>query len=423
MPEKQNDRVVFSLSEVTASIRQTIAGRYASSFWVKAEMNRLNRYPHSGHCYPELLERSDGKIVAEMRGNLWRDDYESVNAKFLEVLNEPLHDGIAILLQARVSFHPLYGLSLQISDIDPSYTLGELEREKQLAIRTLIREGIFKSNKSLSLPLLPQRIAVISVQTSKGYADFTKILRDNPWGYSFFIMLFPALLQGDQAVDSIRYQLDRIGKVRRHFDAVAIIRGGGGDIGLTCYNHLDLVRQIALFPMPVLTGIGHSTNETVAEMVSHTNAITPTELADFLIQTFHNFSVPLTRAAEAVLSEAGAVIKKAGQDSLQLAHRFRIATSSLMRKGHNDLDTVQSRMTYSAGLRIQHERSTLEHMERITLVLDPSALLKRGYTLTLTGQRILRSIGEVAPGDELITQFADGELTSIVKSIKPKKNG
>lgn len=423
MPEKQNERVIFSLSEVAASIRQTIAGRYTGSFWVKAEMNRLNHYPHSGHCYPELLERSDGKIVAEMRGNLWRDDYESVNAKFLEVLNEPLRDGITILMLARVSFHPLYGLSLQISDIDPSYTLGELEREKQQTIRTLIREGIFKSNKCLPLPLLPQRIAVISVQTSKGYADFTKILRDNPWGYAFFIMLFPALLQGDQAVDSILFQLERIGKVRHHFDAVAIIRGGGGDIGLTCYNHLDLARRIAMFPLPVMTGIGHSTNETVAEMVSHTNAITPTDLADFLIQQFHNFSVPLHHAAKAVLAEAGAVIEKAGRDSLQMAHRFRMSTSSLMRKERSDLDTLQRRMTYSAGHGIQRERSTLEHLEKITMVLDPSALLKRGYTLTMKGQRILCSIGQVSPGDELITQFADGELTSIVKTIKHEKNG
>lgn len=422
MPEKQNDRVIFSLSEVAASIRQTIAGRYTSSFWVKAEMNRLNRYPHSGHCYPELLERSDGKIVAEMRGNLWRDDYESVNAKFLEVLNEPLRDGITILLSARVSFHPLYGLSLHISDIDPSYTLGELEREKQLAIRTLIREGIFKANKSLTLPMLPKRIAVISVQTSKGYADFTKIIRDNPWGYSFFIMLFPALLQGDQAVDSIRYQLGRIGKVRHHFDAVAIIRGGGGDIGLTCYNHAELARQIALFPLPVLTGIGHSTNETVAEMVSHTNAITPTELADFLIQQYHNFSVPLNRAAEALISEAGEIIEKAGRESLQIARRFRVATGALLQKGHNDLDTVQGRIHSSTAVRFQRERSALEHLEKITMVLDPAAMLKRGYTLTMAGERILRSATELSPGEEMVTIFAGGQVSSIVKSIKPEKN-
>ncbi len=287
------ERKILSLLEVTRSIQATLNEQFAAPLWIKAEMNKLNLYPQSGHCYPELLEKQNGKIIAQMRANLWRDDYSRVNAAFLRVLREPLKDGINILFLGKVSYDPVYGLSLRIMDIDPSYSLGELEKEKLLTIERLKKERIFDQNKQLRLPMLPQRIAIISADTSKGLADFTKVIDGNPWGYKFFCMLFPALLQGDQASGQIVAQLDRISRVKHHFDVVAIIRGGGGDIGLSCYNNYELAKTIARFPIPVMTGIGHSTNETVSEMVAYTNAITPTELADFLIQQFHNFSVPV----------------------------------------------------------------------------------------------------------------------------------
>ncbi|MDR1129445.1 MAG: exodeoxyribonuclease VII large subunit, partial [Prevotellaceae bacterium] len=176
MAEKVNDRTIFSLLEVTKSVQKTLSGRYKSSFWVKAEMNKLNFYRHSGHCYPELVEKKDGKVIAQIKSYIWKDDYSRINGKFLDVLNEPLKDGIKILFQAKITFDPAHGLSLWIMDVDPAYTLGDLEREKQETVNRLKREGIFDKNKSLSFPLLPQRIAIISVETSKGYADFLKII-------------------------------------------------------------------------------------------------------------------------------------------------------------------------------------------------------------------------------------------------------
>lgn len=463
MPEKVNERTIFSLYEVAQSIQRTIAERYTAVFWVKAEMNKLNRYPQSGHCYPDLVEKSQGRVVAEMRANIWKDDYDQINGRFLEVLREPLKDGISILFSAKVNFHPVYGLSLRILDIDPSYSLGELEREKLAAIRELKKEGIFELNKSKELAVLPKRVAIISVQTSKGYADFTKVLDGNPWGYAIFSMLFPALLQGDQAVDSILFQLERIEKVKHHFDAVAIIRGGGGDIGLTCYNQLSLARRVALFPLPVLTGIGHATNETVTEMVAYQNAITPTELADFLIQRFHNFAAPLTRNADYLMTAFRALIDESKTETDQLVQSFRRCsmgemshnrlflsrlTESLCRNSshliqmarqtgveavrkdmrrliqaqvtgaHTEFSHLFSRMKSGLSVSTNQKMIDLQHIAKLITILDPVNVLRRGYSLTLSGGKIVTSAAGVHPGEVLTTRFKDGDATSQVINVE-----
>src|SRR5690606_37001676 len=264
LPEK-----IFTLSQVAGSIKKTLTERYTSSFWVKAEMNKLNHYSHSGHCYPDLVEKNNGKVIAEMRSVLWKGDYLRINNRFVDLLQEPLKDGITVLMLVNISFDAVYGVSLRIIDIDPSFSLGELAREKQETINRLRNENLLQANKKLRFPLLPKRLAIISVETSKGLADFLKIINGNPWGYKFEYSLFPALLQGDKAVQSIRNQLENIRINQHNFDALAIIRGGGGDIGLACYNDYLLSRDLAQFPLPVLTGIGHATNETVSEMVAY----------------------------------------------------------------------------------------------------------------------------------------------------------
>lgn len=312
MPEDISGKTVFSLYEVTQGIRATLAKAYPGSYWIKAELNKLNYYPHSGHCYPELVEKRDNKITAQMRSNLWREDFRRINSSFIQLINEPLKDGIKILFQAKIEFHPEYGLALHILDIDPGYTLGDLEREKQESVKRLKEEGLFTRNKELKMPLLPQRIAIISVESSNGYADFMKVMENatTTWRYSFFHLLFPSLLQGDKAVDSILQQLNQIKKVVEHFDVVAIIRGGGGDIGLSCYNNYKLAKQIALFPIPVITGIGHATNQTVSEMVAFENAITPTKLAELIIQRFHNFSIPVQKAEEKIIDKSKRILEE-----------------------------------------------------------------------------------------------------------------
>lgn len=440
MSEIINDKKVFSLLEVTLSIKKTIYERYQRSFWVKAEMNKLNYYSYSGHCYPELVEKVDGRVVAQIKSNLWKDDYLRINSNFLNTLKEPLKDGINILFNATVSFDPVHGLSLRIIDIDPVFSLGELEREKLETIDKLRKEGVFLSNKNLSMPLLPQRIAVISVETSKGYADFLKVLSNNSWGYRFFCFLFPALLQGDKSVDSILYQLKRIRKVKHHFDVVAIVRGGGGDVGLSSYNHYSLAKEICHFPIPILTGIGHSTNETVAEMVAFRNAITPTELADFLIQAFHDYSVPLHQLQETLVSSAIDILAGKRTGLIDSARYFKSATNQLLIHNHHVINSYSrsatQHLTYYFERKKQSEsdlsnrfmKSTtaykrarsneLAGIEKNISLLDPVNILKRGFTITLKDGKAIKSLADVKPGDKMSTLTVDGEINSEVVNTK-----
>ena len=359
MPVKENNKTIFSLLEVTTSIQKTINDRYTSFFWVKAEMNKLNFYKHSGHCYPELVEKRDGKVVAQIRSHLWKDDFMRINNNFHRTLQEPLKDGIKILFQTKISFDPVHGLSLWITDIDPSYTLGDLEREKQDSIKRLKEEGIFYSNKTLRLPLLPQRIAIISVETSKGYADFVRVINTNSWNYKFFYLLFPSLLQGDNVVQSISAQLKKIEKVKHHFDVVAIIRGGGGDVGLSCYNNYELAREIALFPLPVITGIGHVTNETVTEMISFSNAITPTKLAEYLLQTFHNFSVPVQEAERKLIDKSRRLLSEESIKFQSEVKLFRSVTENILSNNRNDVKSITKSLVQNAHYIFKNENEYL----------------------------------------------------------------
>jgi exodeoxyribonuclease VII large subunit len=359
MPELISDKQVFSLLEVTKSIQKTLSERYRSAFWVKAEMNKLNFYRQSGHCYPELLEKQDGFTTAQVKATLWRDDFFRINNNFQRILKEPLKDGIKILFFATIAFDPVHGLSLNILDIDPSYTLGDLEREKLETIRQLKDEGFYFRNKQLQLPLLPQRIAIISVQTSKGYADFLRVIDGNPWKYKFFHHLFPSLLQGDKAIDSIIAQLRLVQKVKEHFDVVAIIRGGGGDVGLSCYNNYRLAKEIALFPIPVLTGIGHATNETVSEMISFSNAITPTKLAEYLIQKFHDFAFPV-QDAERLISDRSKRILNDAQNAFQSELKlFRSVTENILSENRNEIRAFSKTISQQARFIFRNESESL----------------------------------------------------------------
>lgn len=460
MPETLSNKKVFTLLEVTKSIRKTIAERYQSTYWIKAEMNKLNHYSHSGHCYPELVEKENGKVIAQIKSILWKDDYRNINNNFLKVLKEPLKEGIKILFLARISFDPIHGLALQIIDIDPAYTLGDLEKEKQETINRLKEEGIFNRNKTLQIPLLPQRIAIISVETSKGYADFLGVLETNSWDYQFFHMLFPSLLQGEKAVESIISQLIRIEKVKSHFDVVAIIRGGGGDVGLSCYNQYELAKAIALFPVPVITGIGHATNETVAEIISFSNAITPTKIAEYLLQKFHNFSVPVQRAQEVITDKSQRIISDARSVFQQEVKLFRSLTENILTNKRNQIreqtnslvrqslfvfkneneyvDNLKDEIKKAAfihcgyarqeiraltlnlkkdvSFQLNNKRMLINSMEKNISNMNPQNVLKRGYSITLHNHKAVKSFQDIKVNDEIETILFDGKIHSIVKS-------
>lgn len=462
MPEIADDKRIFTLLEVTSSIQRTLSERYKSSFWVKAEMNKLNYYPHSGHCYPDLVEKLDGKVIAQLKSTLWKDDFSRINHNFLKVVKSPLKDGIKMLFCAKITFDPMHGLALRIIDIDPVFSLGELEREKQESISLLKQEGIFERNRSLSFPLLPKRIAIISVQTSKGFADFLKMIDGNPWGYKFCHVLFPSLLQGDRAVESILFQLEKIRKEVAHFDLVAIIRGGGGDVGLSCFNDYRLSKQIALFPLPVLTGIGHATNETVVEMVSYRNSITPTELADFLLQKFHNFSVPLQKAEEVLLSVTRRLLAEERQNLQHTVRYFRSVTDNVLLRSEHEVRQqardlfkqsivgLQRRkqvngvlanklralsLSFCTGAKqeieqqvfmmrkcistfVREQRSGVMNLAKTVSNMHPENVLKRGYSITRIKGKTVTHVDQVHLSDTLEITVASGVLLSSVNEIK-----
>ena len=416
MPEQMNDKKVFTLLQVMQSIQQTLAERYKSSFWVKAEMNKLNYYPQSGHCFPELVEKREGKVIAQVRSTLWREDFIRINRVFQSIVKEPLKDGIKILFCANITFDPAYGLSLRIIDIDPGYSLGDLEKEKADAIEKLKAEGIYHNNKLFRLPLLPKRLAIISVDTSKGYADFMNVIRANENGYTFFHMLFPALLQGEKAIDSIIYQLRRIKKVQQHFDVVAIMRGGGDDIGLSCYNNFRLAKEVALFPLPVITGIGHSTNETVVELVAFENAITPTKLAEYLLQKFDKYSIPLHRAEEKVIDISRKILRDERLRFRNATRYFRSVTSNELITSNNDIINLRKALIQQTKFRFKSELNELNSLERTISNLSPENVLKRGYSITMLNGKAVTSYKEVKEGDIIETKVFKGLIKSSVNT-------
>lgn len=420
MPELVDNKTVFSLLEVSRSIQKTIAERYRSLYWIKAEMNKLNHYTHSGHCYPELVEKKDGKIVAEIRSVLWKSDYERINALFINTLGEPLREGINMLFQAGVSYDPMYGLSLKIVDIDPTFVLGELEKEKKESIAKLQKEGLFDANRRLPFPTIAKRLAIISVETSKGLSDFFKIIRHNPWGYHFECTLYPALLQGDKSVPSIINQLAIIAERSKEYDAVAIIRGGGGEVGLSSYNNYMLAKAIAIFPIPVLTGIGHSTNETVSEMVAYKNAITPSELADFLIQRFHNFAIPVDEAQRRMLEAVNRIFEYEERLLKQLSEAISWNSKSLLTQEKNKLAQAETSLRLSGRQLVKEQSVQLDNIERLLKLADPKQLLKRGFSISrLSGKAITSS--EVLKADDMFeVELFHGKVNARIISKKQK---
>jgi len=422
MPEQIQNRTIFSLLEVSRSIQKTIADRYQSLYWIKAEMNKLNRYTHSGHCYPELVEKKDGKIVAEMRSILWKTDYERINRQFIELLNEPLRDGITILFQAGISYDPMYGFSLKIVDIDPTFVLGELEKEKIASIKKLHEEGIFSANKRLPFPTIPKRLALISVETSKGLSDFFKIINGNPWGYRFENTLFPALLQGDKSVPSIIKQLAVIAEKQDEFDAVAIVRGGGGEVGLSSYNNYLLAKAIAIFPIPVLTGIGHSTNETVSEMVAYKNAITPSELADFLIQKFHNFAIPVDDAQRRMIAACQLIFKQEHQQLQQYSQQISWSSKSFLQIKKNKIDNTLKDLQLFCKQQFKEQQTNLVNASRLINIASPKQLLKRGFSITRFEGKAIIDPANLPENTSIETELYQGTLYSTLTSKEIKND-
>jgi exodeoxyribonuclease VII large subunit len=452
-------RKAHSLLELTQNIKLQIEKTYQTAYWIKAEINKLNYYPQSGHCYPELVEKKNGKIVSEIRGFLFRNAYKEIDENFRNHTGKPLSDGMEVLLLCRVSYDPKYGLSLYISDIDASFTLGEMARLRAEAIQRLKAENTFSLNKEKPLPKLIGSLAIISVETSKGWRDFSQTIEESKYANQIERKLFPAKLQGDAAVISITKALQKISLLHEQFDAVAIIRGGGGDIGMDCYDSFDLAKTVATVPIPVLTGIGHSTNLTVVEMCGHQNLITPTALAQFVIDGYVDFEQRLARAASLIkrvnkqvlpllksrldgmteelnrkskgaLIDSNSKLKQTGrkleqavksgltEENKRLAFRIPIklnhSVENLLRNKKESVLTASELLHNSAPRYCAYRINKLVHLEDKLRLLDPQNVLRRGYSITLKNGKAVISTADLKDGDKVITRLAKGEFNSTV---------
>ena len=412
---------IYSLFSVTRSVERVIENHCSTVIWIKAEIVRLNHYPQTGHCYPELVEKRNGKIIAEIKGNIWKDNHIKIRRKFKEVLNEELADDMKVVAQAQLTFHPVYGLALNILDIDPAYTLGELARQKMGSIARLKQEGIYDLNRQKSLPHLPKTLALISVDSSKGYQDFLSIIGGNPWGYQFHHLLFPAILQGDRAVKTIVSQLRRIRDFHEIFDAVIILRGGGGEVGLSCYDSYELAREIAAFPLPVLTGIGHSTNQTVTEVVSHQSFITPTKIAEFLIQKFHEFFRSLESCASRMGAASALLIERQRNFLDNYSEKIRYLSQRSLEDAKRDLEDFRMKGYREVQNMLRTEKEFLDQTAGRIQLLSPENVLKRGYSITRRNGKAISNPADLKPGDVIETEYLIGRSTATVSRIDVEK--
>jgi exodeoxyribonuclease VII large subunit len=403
----------MTLSELNSMIRSVIAGELPDLYWVIAEISEL-KLNQKGHCYMELVEKEDEKTTAQIKATIWAYEYRTLNRKFESAAKTPLKSGIKVLLLAGVNFHEVYGLSLNIRDVDPAYTVGEMALRRKEIIERLRKEGIIDLNKDLSLPLVPQRIAVVSSPTAAGYGDFTKQLENNPYGYRFYQAIFPALMQGGEAEQSVIAALDGIARKLEHFDAVVIIRGGGSAADLGCFDNYEIAARIARFKLPVITGIGHEKDDTVADIVAHTKMKTPTAVAEFLISGARSFDERIGGIESSLFICAGRLLSQAVNMLGSLSQRFALIVSHVTAGPQGRLGTIEKDLLSRVRQFLQIKGSRLAAAEQAVRHLDPQNVLKRGYSITRLEGTALKDAYLAINGAIIETELYKGIIRSIV---------
>ncbi|GAB3341773.1 exodeoxyribonuclease VII large subunit [Marivirga atlantica] len=411
----------LSLATLNQLIKDTLNTTLEPSYWVVAEIAEL-RTNYSGHCYLEFIQKEEesGKVLAKIRGTIWSYTYRTVSAWFQSITGEELRSGLTVLANVQVQFHEVYGLSLNVKDIDPNFTLGERARKKQEIIKQLEEDGIFEMNKSLKLPLVPQRIAVISSETAAGYGDFMNQITHNDFGYKIETLLFPATMQGDKAPDAIINALLQVHNAMDKFDAVIIIRGGGAQVDLDCFDHYELAAHIAQFPLPVFTGIGHERDETICDLVAHTSLKTPTAVAEFLLRGIRQYDENITILFENIASVTSRSIEQAQYNLREISHRFKGLFVKRLDAGNNKLDRLSQQLNYSTKRLLSEEANKLQMIEKTFHLINPENVFKKGYSFTSKNGKSING-QEIKEGDQLITTNSSHRITSEVKKIDIEK--
>lgn len=386
----------IGLLALQEQVRQALEDTFFETVWLQAEISELKQHP-SGHCYLTLVEKDplSNTLLAKASAIVWASTWRMVRPYFETQTGRPLAVGMSVLVRVQVSYSAVYGLSLVVYDIDPSFTVGELELARQRTLARLEAEGMFDMNAQLPLPALPRRLAVISSATAAGYRDFLRHLGENEYGFRFFPRLFPALMQGEAAPQSIIAALDAVAAEADAFDAVLILRGGGGAMDLVCFDDYDLAVNVAQFPLPVVTAIGHDHDYHIIDRVAHTYLKTPTALADWLVERF---------AGEAWQLDA-------------LVQRLHLAVQSKTLRQQAVLDTLVQRLTHAAADRHAAALHALDLVERRLDAVNPRRALERGFLIALKNGRRTDSAAAFRPGDRLTLLFRDGTVEAEVSAL------
>ena len=431
----------LSLYQLNQLIKESLRQVIPTTIWLRAEIHNITTN-YSGHCYIDLVEKSDfnDQIIAKQRATIWASTYRFLAKKFHQATNSSLQVGMKILVEVSVEFHELYGLSLNVRDIDPTYTLGELQRRRLEIIQRLKNRGLIDKNKQLPMPRLVQRIAVISSPTAAGYADFVHQLQNNPHGFAYSITLFPAIMQGPQTEESILSALDKIINFQLstfNFQLVVIIRGGGATSDLQAFDSEPLAERCANFPLPILTGIGHLRDETILDMVAHHNLKTPTAVAEYIISRTLDVSFFLDEMAEKIQTSIRIRLEKESNYLLLLSaqipqivqrqltqsanhindlqYRMQLKTADFIAKNRLLLDRKSDQLSLLANQQLQQQQNNLKLIETKLQLLDPQQLLKKGYSFTTHNGKLVTSVTQLTSGDTITTTLADGTIDSIVK--------
>lgn len=410
---------VLSLFELNRFVKQALHNHLPDTYWVQAELSDV-RSNSSGHCYLEFVQKDTGgnHLIAKARGTIWSNIFKMLKPYFEQETGQQFASGIKVLVQVSVEFHELYGYSLTVLDIDPTYTLGDMARRRREIILRLEEEGVLTMNKELDMPLAPQRIAVISSATAAGYGDFCDQLRNNPYGLSFQTKLFPAIMQGERVEESIISALESVYQELHDWDVVVLIRGGGATSDLSGFDTYNLAANCAQFPLPIITGIGHERDETVLDIVAHTRVKTPTAAAEYLIGRLYETALKLEDHASRVVNKVEERLNWEHTRLNRLSERIPMNVRMCLQAGHYTVKGIQHRIDVALQESLLKEKHRLQLLEHQVRTASPEHLLKRGYSITLLDGRAVTDISMLKEGDVVTTRYAKGESQSVITKIK-----
>lgn len=404
-----SSRKTITLSQLQRQVKQTLTEQFALPVWVSAEISEL-KVNYAGHCYLELIEKGEEDAVpkAQARATIWRNRYPHVSSYFEAETGQPLTAGIRILAQVLVSYHELYGFSLQINDIDPAFTLGEMERQKNATIRRLQEEGVWEINRQVELPAVVQRLAVVSSAKAAGFQDFINELKKSR--YAFQTTLFEAVMQGLSAEESIIDALGRVADRMEQFDAVVIVRGGGSQSDLSCFNAYRLSTHVAQFPLPVLTGIGHDKDQSVVDMVAASPHKTPTAVAAWLVERMTDLEGWLEGAATQLHETTLRHLREAALSLERMSSELHRTTKETLLTEQLKLNHHASQLPERVADYLARQQMRLEQAEKLTESRSPRHILQLGFAIVRSEGRVLKTTSEVAEAHSIEIELNDGTI-------------